>query len=184
MPFNVILPEGVHAYDMTVTDIGYNNSKNEYTCTMRAIAGPGETLKGGTPAIIKGNEGTLLFNITMSDNGAIGPVPQSLLKGNFVESSLPQNTDMKKLIFSNEGEKIMFKAFDGSKDIAANQCWVECEMLQAGELTINFDNSTAIHKNPYIQENKSKNIYDIAGKRLDNPQKGINIIDNKKVLVK
>jgi hypothetical protein len=55
MPFNVILPEGVHAYDMTVTDIGYNNSKNEYTCTMRAIAGPGETLKGGTPAIIKGD---------------------------------------------------------------------------------------------------------------------------------
>ena len=184
MPFNVILPEGVHAYDVTVTDIGYNTSKNEYTCTMRAIAGPGETLKGGTPAIIKGDEGTLLLNITMSDNGAIGPVPQSLLKGNFVENSLSQNSEMKKFIFSNEGEKIMFKAFDGSKDIAANQCWVECEMLQAGELTINFDNSTAIHKNPYIQENKSKNIYDIAGKRLDNPQKGINIVDSKKVLVK
>ena len=88
---------------------------------MRAIARPGEKLKGGTPAIINGNAGTHQFAITISDQGAVTSLPESLLKGNYVENNLSQSDNIRKFVFA-ENE---FRTFDGSKEIAANQCWLE-----------------------------------------------------------
>ena len=179
LPFNVVIPEGVYAYDATVTDIK-NNESNGYNCTMKAIARPGDTLKSGTPAIINGSVGTHQLLITMSDNGAVTSLPESLLKGNYVESTLSQSDDIKKFVFANNA----FKSFDGSKEIAANQCWVECDMPQATELTIIIEEPTGINNIYTNGQNKNKSIYNIAGERLKNPQPGINIIDSKKILVK
>ena len=180
LPFNVIIPAGVCAYDATADDIKYNAETNGYTCTLRAIASAGKTLKGGTPAIINGSEGVYQLPITMSNYDAVTSLPESVLKGNYVESSLTQSEEGKKFLFAENG----FKAFDGSKDIAANQCWVQCNLPQAGELTIHFNDLTGIEEIPSTPQKKSGNIYDIAGKRLNAPQKGINIVDSKKVLVK
>ena len=179
LPFNVVIPEGICAYDATTTDIK-NNEPDSYSCTMRAIAGPGETLKSGTPTIVNGSAGTHQLIITMSDYAAATSLPESLLKGNHVESSLTQSNDNRKFIFANN----TFKTFDGSKDIAANQCWLECSIAQASEIAIHFGDQTGIEAITPTPQEKSGNIYDIAGKRLDTPQKGINIIDSKKVLVK
>ena len=180
LPFNVVIPEGIYAYDATAADIEYNAESNGYICTMRAIASPGKTLKGGTPTIINGSEGTHQFVITMSDHDAVTSLSESLLKGKYVESNLTQNGDTKKFLFANS----TFKTFDGSKDIAANQCWMECSGAQASELTVHFSDPTDIEVIPSTPQEKSINIYSIAGKRLSHPQKGINIVDSKKVLVK
>ena len=179
LPFNVVIPEGIYAYDMTDADIK-DNEPSGYSCTMRTIAGPGDILKRGTPAIINGSEGTHRFAITMSDHGAVSSLPESLLKGNYVESSLTQSGNTKKFLFANS----TFKAFDGSKEIEANQCWMECNVAQASELTVHFSDPTGIEVIPSTPQEKSSNIYNIAGKRLSHPQKGINIVDSKKVLVK
>ncbi|MBQ5626864.1 MAG: hypothetical protein IIU97_02010, partial [Bacteroidaceae bacterium] len=175
----VVIPEGIYAYDMTDADIK-NNEPSGYSCTMRTIAGPGDILKSGTPTIINGSEGTHRFAITMSDQGAVTSLPESLLKGNYVESSLSQSGNTKKFLFANS----TFKAFDGSKEIAANQCWMECNGAQASELTVHFSAPTDIEVIPSTPQEKSSNIYSIAGKKLSHPQKGINIVDSKKVLVK
>ena len=183
LPFNVVIPENTYAYDVTATDIAYNNNNNTCTCTMRAIAGPGETLKSGTPAVISGNEGVHSFTITMSDYGASGPLQQSLLKGNYIENQLTQSTTERKFVFTEEGENLKFKAFDNSMDIAANQCWIEYNMPQTNEISILFDNGTGIKEITESTKGQNENIYNIAGERLDQPQRGINIIDNKKILV-
>ena len=180
LPFNVVIPEGIYAYDATAADIEYNAESNGYICTMRAIASPGKTLKGGTPTIINGSEGTHQFVITMSDHDAVTSLSESLLRGKYVESNLTQNGDTKKFLFANS----TFKTFDGSKDIAANQCWMECSVAQASELIVHFSSPTGIEEIPSTPQNNGGNIYNIAGERLSNPQKGINIIDSKKVLVK
>jgi hypothetical protein len=179
LPFNVVIPDGIYAYDATASDIN-SNEPSGYSCTMRAIAGPGETLKSGTPTIINGSEGTHRFVITMSDHGAVTSLPESLLKGNFVESSLSQSSDTKKFLFANS----TFKAFDGSKNIAANQCWMECNVAQANELIVYFSDPTSIEETTTTPQSKGNKIYSIAGKKLSHPQKGINIIDSKKILVK
>ena len=177
LPFNVVIPEGVYAYDATATDIK-NNESNGYNCTMKPIANPGETLKSGTPAIINGSAGTHQFIITMSDHKAVSSLPESLLKGNYVESTISQSNDIKKFVFTDNA----FNSFEGSRNIAANQCWVECDIPQATELTIILEEHTGINN---INPNRQiKDIYNIAGERLKNPQRGINIIDRKKILVK
>ena len=178
LPFNVVIPEGVYAYDATVTDI--KNNETGYSCTMRAIAGPGETLKSGTPAIVNGSAGTHQFVITMSDYAAVTSLPESLLKGNYVEGSLSQSNDSKKFVFANN----TFKAFEGSREIAANQCWLECNVAQAGEFAVYFSDPTGIEEITATPKDKSGNIYNVAGERLPHTQKGINIIDCKKILVK
>ena len=104
----------------------------------------------------------------------------SRLNGNYVAGSLSQSGDTRKFLFANS----TFKAFDGSKDIAANQCWLECDIAQANELAVYFSNPTGIESITSTPQGKSAGIYDIAGKKLDTPQKVINIIDSKKVLVK
>ena len=179
LPFNVVIPEGVYAYDATITDIS-NNESSGYICTMKAIAGPGTILKSGTPTIVNGREGTHQFVITMSDHGAVSSLPESLLKGNFVESSLSQSGDTKKFVFTNS----TFKAFDDSKNVAANQCWMECNVTQANEFTVYFSDPTGIEEIPSTPQGQSGNIYNVAGERLEHTQKGINIVDCKKILVK
>ena len=181
LPFNIIIPDGVYAYDATAADIVQSESGGYY-CTMRAIASPGEILKGGTPAIISGSEGTYPFAITMSDYKAATSLPQSLLKGNYVESSLTQSGNRRKFLFAREGNNIKFKSFDGSRNIAANQCWVECDIAQATEFTVYFDAPTNIEST--ITTPQGGNIYNVAGERLKQAQKGINIVGNRKVLVK
>ena len=179
LPFNVVIPDGVYAYDATVNDIQYNETSG-YSCTMRAIAGPGETLKSGTPAVINGSAGTHSFAITMSDYGAVTSLPESLLKGNYVKSSLSQSNDIKKFIFAENA----FKSFDGSKDIVANQCWLECNVAQASEFAVRFCDPTGIEGITSTPQNRSEKIYNVAGERLQHTQKGINIVDSKKILVK
>ena len=181
LPFNVVLPEGAWAYDTTQDNIEFDNG---YICTMKAIAGPGEILKCGTPTLVKGDEKTIPLAITMSSYGAKSSLPHSLLKGNYVEGNLSQNADTKKFIFANEGEKTIFRSFDGSRNISANQCWFECNLTQATELTITFEETTDINNVSANKQDNNNNIYNIAGERLKNPQKGINIIDSKKILVK
>lgn len=181
LPFNIIIPDGVYAYDATAADIVQSESGGYY-CTMRAIASPGDILKGGTPAIISGSEGTYHFAITMSDYKAVTSLPQSLLKGNYVESSLTQSGNRRKFLFAREGNNIKFKSFDGSRNIAANQCWVECDIVQATEFTVYFDAPTNIES--AITTPQGGNTYNVAGKRLKQAQKGINIVGNRKVLVK
>lgn len=179
-PFNIVLPEEIYAYDTTMADIKFDEELNKYICTMRAIARPGEKLKGGTPAIINGNAGTHQFAITMSDQGAVTSLPESLLKGNYVENNLSQSDDIRKFVFAEN----KFRTFDGSKEIAANQCWLECNISQASEFIVNFNAPTNIENIPTAPQSKSDNIYNIAGKRLSHTQKGINIVDKKKILVK
>ena len=75
--------------------------------------------------------------------------------------------------------------------IAANKCWMEWArqegMNEARAFVIRFDEETGI--DDVILGGKSDDehlhlIYNIAGQQLIAPQKGLNIINNKKVLVK
>jgi hypothetical protein len=185
LPFNVVMPKGVYAYDATSTDIAFNEELNEHTCTMKTIASPGETLKRGTPVIINGGERDLLFPITMSESDTKSTLDESILKGNYVAENLTQGTGKKKFILTlQEGKKAVFKAFEASTGIAANQCWIEYDMPQADEITIYFDSQTGISEIQTTTRDNERRIYNLYGQPLNKPQKGINIIDNRKVLVK
>ena len=181
LPFNVVIPEGACAYDATATGIAFDSEVGGYTCTMAPIATSGETLKGGTPAIINGSEGLYALPITMNDGGAKGSLDQSLLKGNYVAGTLTQGGDTRKYLLAMEDGAAEFEAFEGSTSVPANQCWMECGMPEVDELTLCFGTSTDIRT--VSAARAARKVYNIAGQRLSEPQKGLNIVEGKKVFV-
>ena len=183
LPFIVIIPEGACAYDLTNDGIEFDAENGTYTCTLTPIALPGETLKGGTPAIINGEQGYYTLTITMKDSNAKGAREQSLLKGNFVAEKLTQSASATKYLLASQNGTPTFETFSANTDIAANQCWMECNMSDADKFTISLPTSTGIQNTPTGTQSRERHIYNTAGQRLNSPQHGINIMEGKKFVV-
>ncbi len=188
LPFNVTLPEGMLAYDLSAENVASAEAEGEYTATMKLVATSGETLKKGTPVIIKANEGRYSLPITMSDNGAKTSLAGSLLRGNFVEQNLTQGVTTKKYIFGKpEGHDVGFYLMDESGTIGANKCWMEWTVpagqAEVRSFVISFDDATGISDIiPETRENSTHLIYNVGGQRLNKPQKGLNIVNGKKII--
>ena len=187
LPFNVVLPKGMLAYDLSVENIASGDAEGKYNATMKVVATSGETLKKGTPVIIKANEGSYSLPITMSDNGAKTSLAGSLLCGNFVKQNLTQGSATKKYIFGNVDNVVAFYLMDEAGTIGANKCWMEWT-VPAGQpgvrsFVISFDDATGISDIiPETKENRTHLIYNISGQRLNKPQKGLNIVNGKKII--
>ena len=125
----------------------------------------------------------------MSDNGAKTSLAGSLLRGNFVEQNLTQGVTSKKYIFGKpEGHYVGFYLMDEAGTIDANKCWMEWTVpagqAEARSFIISFDNATGISDIiPETKENSTHLIYNVGGQRLNKPQKGLNIVNGKKIMV-
>ena len=190
LPFNVMLPEGMTAYDFASTNV-MEEGEGAYICIMQSIAGSGNTLKAGTPVIVKAEPGDYTLRITMSDRWPIESLPGSLLRGNFVKQDLVQGTDAKKFILTNGDNGVGFyRMQDKGGTIGANKCWMEWTtpsgQAEARSFVFSFDEETGINdviSSGQSQDNASLLIYNMAGQRLNAPQKGLNIIGGKRVIV-
>ena len=184
-----MLPEGMTAYDMALANVN-EGSEGVYTCSMQSIAASGNTLKAGTPVIVKAEARDYTLSITMSDNGAKTSLPGSLLRGNFMKQELVQGTDVKKFILTNGDNGVGFYRMQASGTIGANKCWMEWTtpsgQAEARSFVFSFDEETGINdviSSGQSQDNASHLIYNMAGQRLNAPQKGLNIIGGKRVIV-
>ncbi len=188
LPFNVVMPEGMYAYDLSVENIASGDVEGKYNATMKVVAKAGEILKKGTPVIIKAEEGSYSLPITMSDNGAKTSLAGSLLRGNFVKQDLTQGYTTKKYIFANGANGVGFYLMKKSSDpIGANKCWMEWTVpagqAEVRSFVISFDDATGISDIiPETKENRTHLIYNISGQRLNKPQKGLNIVNGKKII--
>ena len=180
LPFNVVIPDGACAYDVTSSGITFDESSGVYTCTMSPIATAGKTLLRGTPAIINADESSILLAITMSDHDALGPLPQSVLKGNYVAQTLSQTTKARCYLLNQQGTE--FEHAEQAANVASNQCWIECDS-SVDNFTIQFSSLTGLPDFPSVGQGNTEKIFSVSGQRLPHRQKGINIIENKKVLV-
>ena len=160
------------------------------------IAEEGEVLKAGTPVIVKAAQGSYTLAITMDDTDAKEALDGSVLEGNFVSQTLTQGTDVRKFIFANGDNGVGFYLLsdDDSSTIGANKCWMEWN-VSAGQpevrsFVISFDDATGISDIipetsdiiPETKENRTHLIYNISGQRLNKPQKGLNIVNGKKMI--
>ena len=186
LPFNVVMAEGMYAYDLALEGIDPESNGEVYECKMRAIAGPRQTLKAGTPVIIGANEGNYNLAITMDNNKAGTSLNGSLLKGNFLQQDLTQSGDKVKFIFTKKNDVVGFyRLSSGTSTLGANKCWLEWDVPTMGDpaqsIRLRFEDVTDITS--VIQTTKAEGIYDLTGRRLAAPQKGVNIINGKKVIL-
>ncbi len=186
LPFNVVLPEGVLAFDCASSDIKSDADNGNTVCTMKVIANPGETLKKGTPVIIKAAEGDYDLAITMDDNAARTSLDGSMLRGNYLKQTLVQGGEgeAKKFIFLKpENQDLGFYRMQAEGTIGANKCWMEwnvpADMAEARAIVLDFSTETGIQDITTAPQGTV--IYNLAGQRVRTLQKGVNIVGNSKV---
>ena len=113
LPFNVVLPEGVVAYDV-VNEDALESGENR----LEEIAVAGDILKAGTPVILDVEAATSL-TITTNSSGAKGAAQGSLLRGSFVKHTLEVGTSKKFILDDGRFEPVTV-----TTEMPANSCWV------------------------------------------------------------
>ena len=190
LPFNVVLPTGMEACDLAASRI--TESDNVAYAYMDVVAEGGDVLKAGTPVIVKAKEGPYNLAITMSNENAKSSLTGSLLRGNFVSQTLNQDGEAKKFIFANGNNGVGFYLLSNNapSTIGANKCWMEWAMpaeANVRSFVIRFGGGETTDIEEVEMEPArpvQQGIYNLAGQRLEVPQKGINIINGKKVVIK
>jgi hypothetical protein len=139
--------------------------------------------------ILKALEGDYKMEIVAQDNEAKTNLANSLLRGNFVSQMLTQSEDVKKFIFTKPLNSPVgfYRMQDEGGQIGANKCWMEWNVqtmpTNAKAFQITFEQTTDI-EGVSTAKPSAPVIYDLAGRRLKAPQRGFNIVNGKKVIVK
>ena len=177
LPFHVVMPEGMCAYDLIASDVKVDETGKCFG-TLKPVADSGETLKAGTPVVVVAEEGKYNLDITIGANIAHGALPGSLLRGNFVKEELAGGE------FLFAAEMALYRMGEPTT-MKPNQCWVELpsEMADVESVLLQLnDDVNAI--GALNADEVEAAVYNIAGQRLVAPQKGYNIINGKKVIIK
>ena len=87
-------------------------------------------------------------------------------------------------VMQNKGEGVMFYSVDDTTfSIPAGKCWLALPAALQGSASFRLDGTTGIDE-VKGESGKVKTIYDLTGRKVENPAKGIYIINGNKVLVK
>ena len=168
VPFAVEIPEGVEAKKGTIG----SNDKEKWL-SLSNIDG---TIPASTPVVLKGKSGTYTFNITAD----VDAIEGNALSGTYLSKAVGENT----YLMAKPADKEVGFYLAESGNIPANKAYLQGD--GTGPLVKAFffaeDGETAIN-NVNVNDNvNNAAIYNIAGQRINKLQKGINIINGRKVL--
>lgn len=180
LPFDVVLPEELTAY--ALTDI---TRVNEVEGSVSLISKAG--IKANQGALLNGAPGTYTLSIeeTASNWGA------NMLSGTTVAKDMSTLTgDVYLLTADGENSAKLSKlvlasgADEAKKTLAANKAYLNIPTSSARFLVFNFDedNETAIESIGSEDGNMKEEIFDLAGRRVQKAQKGLYIVNGKKVI--
>jgi hypothetical protein len=170
-PFNIEKPSGVEFYDATGISSG--------EVTMTAVSG--NVLAANHPVIAyrSAKKGTVAFNIT-TDAGTVKP-GNSILEGTLAPAA-PANKSIAYILVGTTAADTRFAKLDeNDATIKANRAYL---IYPGGssvrELGLNFG-VTAI-KGVAEGVQKQDSVFDLQGRRVEKPSKGLYIVNGKKVL--
>ena len=178
-PVAVELPEGISAY------IGELNTENN---TLQMYRLDGNQIPANTAVLLR-KEGvtdntTVDFTIVSNAEEDFDDVTNNLV-GTVAAENLDGTKNCYSLQKSNAEEKVGFYSkTTGTK--GGFKAWLETDKaVGARVFTIIFDGEDATGiKEALGLENENVEIYDLSGRRLDKPAKGVNIIGGKTVIVR
>ena len=167
LPFPVTIPTEVTAYTGTILN-------NKYL-VMSELTG---TIPAGTAVVLEGAEGT--YNFTIADEAKF--TGDNDLKGTYEPLEYTDDAPLYYVLnVLPTNAEIGFYALNGT--LAANRAYLEIQGGAAVKgITLSWGNPTGIETVKTAQAGKT--IYNLAGQRVQNAQKGIYIVDGKKAVVK
>lgn len=164
-PYDVELPAGVNAY--TISAIEGNN-----VVLSDAVTG---TLTANTPVLVDGGTaGTTYYYGDAADGVADG----AYLHGFLTAGTVP--VDSYVLQDKGEGQKFYKVAdtFNGTK----NRCYLTVPASSVKVMNLVFGGQTTAVESVDAAISSDKQIYDLSGRRVNKAQKGLYIVNGKKVL--
>ena len=169
LPFDAELPVGLEAYSCASTN-GDNLVLTSQT-----------SMKAFTPYILyapNGYEGTLTGTVDAEKYAK--QVTEGYLTGTVVAYEVTGGEGH--YVLQNQGEGPMFyRVGDTSFGIPAGKCWLTLPASQHSVSALQLHRSTGIETIP-VHIINSDAVYDLSGRRITNPTKGIYIVGGKKVL--
>ena len=173
LPYTAVVPEGVTAYVATAQD---NN-----TITLQPYAQAGDAIPYATPVILKGAAGTYHLAAVASDASNVLAAPTAnLLQGTLASKTVTE--DYAYVLAELKGAAKMALTA-ANLTIPANRAFI----LNSGSNTTSksfvISDPTGI-KNPMRYANEQQTYYDLNGRKVAQPTRGIYIQNGKKVFVK
>ena len=190
LPFDANLPDGVKAYELS------------YTSGDAVTANEVNTISADKPVLINAEAGEYLFvssfawnaNIDFSTHGSANASSTGYVTSNDALTGV-YNTSMPfsyvpegAYVLQNGREGLCFYQVDAENTIKITsfRAYLTAGALGARALSIKFpDDETAINK---VQDSSIKvqdsEIFNLAGQRMSKLQKGVNIVNGKKIMVK
>lgn len=177
LPFDAAIPDGVTAY--------YAKTVNSTTVSLKKI-------ENGIPAnqgvVVKGSTGIYGFVSTST----VDEITSNLFEGVITDR---QFTDSEIYVLAgsdNEKAKPIFKLYDSGSSkgvtLSAYKSYLPASKVSAGSRTLTFgfddDETTGISDVRINTENGSTQYYDLSGRLVTHPTKGLYIVNGKKVIIK
>ena len=169
-PFDVEIPDGVQAYTVAGAEANGLLTLNDAS----------NIIPANTPVVLyaeSGLEAVEFFGIAEEGTPSVG-----LLTGVYENTPAPVGS----YVLQNLNDKVGFyQVAEGSQPtIGANRCYLTAPTSPASGVKAFFlgeDDATGINEELRIK-NEEFSLYNIAGQRISRMQRGINIINGKKVL--
>lgn len=166
-PFEVTIPEGVQAF--TISGIDKNG-----ILTLEQQ----NTISAHTPVIVY-SESASDINAVQFGVATAGNPTSNYLTGVYTDTEAPVGS----YVLQNQGGRVGFYHVEGTQPwVRANRAYLTVP-ASANVKAFYMDDATAIQTVEELLSGKAE-IYDLAGRRQQKLQKGINIVGGKKVLVK
>lgn len=176
-PFDVELEEGVSAY------IAYVDEEGNVTFEDATVDG---FVIAGTPVIVYKD---VTETYTKVYSAAVEDFEETCTEGALVgvyaaTSGIPAIEDgNQNYVLQNHEGKVGFYKANNNISLNANRCYMSIKSQNAKESFL-FDEITGINAILYNKDKSVEGIFDLNGRRLPAPRKGVNIINGVKVIVK
>ena len=167
---------GAKAYK--VSDIDVENEKVVIT----QITGE---IKGGVPFILKSNDGSDdTFDIPLADASTTEPA-SNLLVGTLAPTFVAQTSGDYTNFAYSKSQECFVKLGASGNTVPANRAYLPIDLggSSVKAFVLSFEDADGITETIDIQGSKNETIYNLAGQKLHKLQRGINIVNGKKVIV-
>lgn len=176
LPYATTIPSGVTAYTL--------GTVNEGNLTLNVVAGT--KLPANCPVLVKGEAAQQYLFAPVQET--VAPIAGNKFAGTLVTTAqeiadeATHNSNIY-VLSKNSADDIVFM-HTSLTEIPANRAYIDLAAIgsssNAAVFGISFDELTSIEG--VVNGNESKEIYDIAGRRVQNTQRGLYIVNGKKVI--
>ncbi|MBR5847655.1 MAG: hypothetical protein IKY72_07685 [Bacteroidaceae bacterium] len=182
------IPEGVQAYVATEQPTMENGTG---VITMTELV---DIIPANTGAVLRGAANTYTFIPSISygtaveDNMLVGYEANNKDANLYREEQLAEGyTTYVLAVMQNEQKKdvVGFYKKEAGFKVYNNKAYLQVPAtISAGSISIRFDDGTTDIETSEIRNEKSEMIFDLMGRRVENPTKGVYIVGGRKVVIK